>query len=334
VRSLVPETPLIEAPHLSERVGRPVHLKLENLQITGSFKVRGAAARILSLDEEVRARGVVTCSSGNHGRAVAWVAGQLEIPAVVCVPDWVDPVKLEAIRAAGADARLAGGSYDEAAEVAHAFADEEGWTFVHPFDDPMVAAGQGSVGLEIVRALPDVGTVVVPLSGGGLAGGVGAAVRSAGRGASGQAACEGAVGSAGVRVVGASAERARVMVESLGAGRPVSMEEEETLANALSGGIELDNRCTFELVRGVVDEHVVVREDAIARAMAYALRSLHLVVEGGGAVGLAALLEGLVEDVLDGSPDAEAGLDGRPVVVVLSGGNVADEVLVDVLGRP
>ena len=281
-------------------------LKAECLQHTGSFKVRGAGARLEALDPDERARGVVACSSGNHARAVAWVAERLGVRAVVCVPEWIDPVKLSAIRGHGAEAVLAGATYDEAADRADDLARERGLVPVHPFDDPVVAAGQGTVTLEVLERLPDVGTLVVPLSGGGLAGGIGFAVAARGR---------------GVRVVAASAARARVMVESLGAGRPVELPEEETLASALSGGIGLRNRHTLRLVRDHVHEHVLVEEASVAAAMAYAYRELRLVVEGGGAVGLAALLD-----------DAVAAGDGRPVVVVVSGGNVSPAVLRRVLG--
>lgn len=305
VRRLVPPSPLLEVPELSAGAGVPVYLKLESLQVTGSFKVRGAAACILALDAAARKRGVVTCSSGNHGRAVAWVAGRLGVPAVVCVPAWVDPVKLDAIRAAGAETLVEGETYDEAAGRAREIARARGLSLVHPFDDIRVAAGQGTVALEILDELPDVGTVVVPLSGGGLAGGMAWALRRRGR---------------GVRTVAVSAERAGVMVESLRAGRPVEAPEEPTLASALSGGIELDNRVTFRLVRDEVDEHVLVSETAIGGAMAHALMRRKLVVEGGGAVALAAVLEGRVNPA-----------GGRPLVVVISGGNVSPDVLVPLL---
>lgn len=305
VRSLLPATPLVEAPELSRRAGVPVHLKLENLQVTGSFKVRGAAARILALREEERSAGVVACSSGNHGRAVAWVAERLGISATLCVPDWVDPVKLRGMRRAGATVILAGGSYDDAAAHAREVASKRGSILIHPFDDPLVAAGQGTVASEILEVLPEVGAVVAPLSGGGLVGGMAAVLRAREEG-----------GGAHVRVVAASARRARVMYESLRAGAPVELPEEQTVASALSGGIELENRTTFALVRELVDEHVLVGEEAITRAMAYAVRELHLVVEGGGAVALAAVKGGGVR------PPAS-----RPLVVVLSGGNVSDAVL-------
>lgn len=297
VRALVPISPVLPCDILSERLDRPVLLKLENLQRTGSFKVRGAAARIGRLSEAERERGVVACSSGNHGRAVAWVAGRLKVRATVCVPDWIDPVKLAAIEAAGAEPRLSGPTYDDAAREAARVAEAEGRVFIHPFDDPVVAAGQGTVALELLEQVPGMVAVVVPLSGGGLAGGMGGALRARGSEA---------------RCIAVSAGRARVMYESLRAGRPIEMEEESTLASALSGGIELENRCTFELVRRHVDEHAVVAESAIEEAVAWAFLRLHLVVEGGGAVGIAAARGG----------DLPLPAGSSPVVIVVSGGNL------------
>ncbi len=305
VDPFITRTPLLFAADLTERLGRDIHLKLENLQVTGSFKIRGAANRIVALSEEERARGVVTCSSGNHGRAVAHVAGVLGIPATICVPDWVDPVKLQAMEAAGADVLLAGPTYDEAEDRAGELERDAGLTFVHPFDDPWVIAGQGTLGIEILEQAPEVSEVLVPLSGGGLAGGVAYAIKASRPDA---------------LVTGVSAERAAVMLASLDAGRPIEMEEEETLASALSGGIGLQNRYTFGLVRDRVDRHLSVPERAIREAMAYALEQLHMVVEGGGAVGLAAALCGLW------SPASEGGA----AVIVVSGGNVDLERLLDV----
>jgi threonine dehydratase len=280
VRSMVVPTPLVRAPDLDAHAGRPVWLKLESLQTTGSFKVRGAAACLHALSPDARGRGVVTCSSGNHGRAVAFVAERLGVPARVFVPSWVDPVKLEAIRGHGARTELAGDTYDEAEARALACAREHGLTFVHPFDDAAVAAGQGTIALEILDALPDVGEVLVPLSGGGLAGGIGYAL---------------AARASGVTVTAVSATRARVMVASLEAGGPVTLPEEETLATALSGGIGSDNALTLALVRRYVHRHLLVDENAIAHAIRHAF-GRGLVVEGGGAVALAALLAGSVYD--------------------------------------
>jgi threonine dehydratase len=304
IAPFVRRTPLLHSAALSQRAGVAVYLKLECLQETGSFKVRGAANRMLVLTAEERGRGVVAVSTGNHGRAVAFVAGRLGIPATICVSERVPPGKVEAIRRLGATIAVHGGSYDEAEAHARTLQRERGLAFVEPFDDPLVVAGQGTIGLELLEDLPAVDTAVVPLSGGGLIGGIAVALRAA---------------DPHIRLVGVSMERAPVMVHSLKAGRPISLPEEETLADALAGGIGLENRHTFALVQSHVDDTVLVGEEEIAAAMAWALAEEHLVVEGGGAVGLAALLEGKV-----------AGL-GRQVVVVLSGGNVGRETLARVL---
>lgn len=302
VRAAFPPSPLIHDPALSDCLGRPVHFKLECLLPTGSFKVRGALSRMAGL--EGRGTGVVACSSGNHGRAVAWAARRLGIPALICLPGWVDPVKRAAVEGAGAEARLVGDSYDEAEAEAVRVARETGRVLIHPFDDPRVVAGQGSVGLEIAEQCPGTAEVWLPLSGGGLAAGVAWALREAGSGAV-------------VRAV--SARAARVMRASLEAGRPVELPEEPTLASALAGGIGLENRVTFSMVRDLVHLHEEVTEEEIARAMAYGYHQLGLVLEGGGAAALAALL----------SRPVPAG-DGS-LVVVLSGGNVDPAVLARVL---
>jgi threonine dehydratase len=309
VAGIARKTPLLEDPELSERLGRPVFVKAECLQVTGSFKVRGAAARLSALTPTERAQGVVACSSGNHGRAVAHVAQRLGIPATVCVPEWVDSVKLGGIRAAGAETILVGASFDASEAHAVALASSTGRTYVSAYDDPWVIAGQGTIAREITEQLGKVpGVVVVPLSGGGLLGGIAAAFAHQ-------------QGEGPPHMVGASAEKAAVMLASVRAGRPVEVEEEETLANALAGGIGLDNRYSFALIRDLTDTHVTVSEAQIAEAMAYSTRALRLVAEGGGAVGLAVLLS-------DWSPPPAA--EGA-IVVVLSGGNVAPEVLASVL---
>jgi threonine dehydratase len=281
-----------------------VSLKLENLQLTGSFKVRGAANKLMSLSDEEKELGVVTCSSGNHGRAVAFVAELLGVQATVCVPEWVDPVKLEAIRRHGAEAVLRGSTYDEAEERSFEIMRERGLTYVSAFDDPFVIAGQGTIGLEILEQAPEVDTAIVPLSGGGLIGGVALALKST---------------RPEIRVVAVSATSARVMFESLSAGRPITFPEEDTVASALSGGIGLDNRYTFPMVRDLVDHHVLVSEDEIRQAMRFAAEESKLVLEGGGAVGLAALLTGKIESL------------GKQNVVVVSGGNVSPGTLATIL---
>jgi threonine dehydratase len=263
---------------LSERLGVPVLVKAECLQVTGSFKVRGAATRLTALSEDERQRGVVACSSGNHGRAVAYVAERLGIAATVCVPAWVDPVKLEGIRARGAEALLVGDTFDEAEAHALELARTSRRPYVSAYDDPWVIAGQGTLALEILDDLGDTpGTVLAPLSGGGLIGGMAAALQER-------------LGTDAPRMVAVSAANAAVMLASVRAGRPIDLPEQETVASALAGGIGLDNRYSFELVRDRIHEHVTVTESQIQDAMAYAASSLRLVVEGGGAVALAALL--------------------------------------------
>ncbi|MBW3619665.1 MAG: pyridoxal-phosphate dependent enzyme [Actinobacteria bacterium] len=297
VREVAIRTPVVASPALSRRVGVDVGLKLESLQPTGSFKVRGAAARILSLDAATAARGVVTASTGNHGRAVAYVARERGIPATVCVSDNVPAGKLAALRRLGCDLVVGGRSQTEALVAAGERVASQGMTLVHPFDDPAVIAGQGTVGLELVEQWEHAAVVVVPLSGGGLLAGVALAVKAR---------------RPDVRVVGVSMEDGAVMATSLAAGSPVELDELPTLADSLQGGIGADNRHTFAIVRELVDDVVLVGEEAIWAAMRSVYDEHRVVLEGAAAVGVAALTTGLV--VADG-----------PVVVVCSGGNAEPE---------
>jgi threonine dehydratase len=257
--------------------------------------VRGAANKILSLSDEERARGVVAVSSGNHGLAVSYVSGSLGIPATVVVPEWVDASKLAAIKSHGANAVLYGDTYDAAEEHSVELREKEGFVYVHPFDDPYVLAGQGTIGLELLDQLPSIDCVIVPLSGGGLIGGISYAVKTV---------------NPEIRVIAVSAENARVMYESLKIGKPTAFPEDPTMASALSGGIGLDNEHSFILVRDYVDEHVLVTEEEIREAMLFAAKEHKLVVEGGGAVGIAAVLAGKI------------GSENLSVAVVVSGGNI------------
>ena len=300
IGSLVHKTPLVLSQGLSERAGANVYLKLENAQHTGSFKVRGAANRLLHLTEEERRNGVVTVSTGNHGKAVAYVARRLGIRAVVCVPDLVLPHKVEAMQRLGAQVVIAGKSQDEAEVHAAEIAHQEGLTLVSPFDDPWIIAGQGTIGLELLEQLPELDAAIIPLSGGGLASGIALALKRANR---------------GLHTVGVSMECGPVMVESLKVGRPIQLPEERTLADSLMGGIGLDNRYTFRMVQEYVDDVLLVSEEEIAAAMVYALRHERIVTEGGGAVGIAALLAG------------KAAGPWRNVVIVVSGGNADMDVL-------
>jgi threonine dehydratase len=297
--SVVRHTPLRESSALSELAGVVVRLKLENRQETGSFKLRGAANAILSLSDEDRMRGVVAVSSGNHGRAVAKVASDLGVKAVICLSSRVPPVKSDAIAALGAEIVVAGPTQDDADAAARRLVVERGLTFIHPFDDPRVIAGQGTVGIELLEAFPELTTAIVPLSGGGLISGIAIALKSA---------------DPAIRMVGVSQDRGPAMYESIRAGRLTDVVEEDTLADALAGGLGPTNDHTFDLCRDLLDDIVLVSEDEMADAMAWLAEEEGETVEGGGAVGVAALLA------------RKVALDG-PTAVVVSGGNVAPDIL-------
>ena len=296
ISSVAVKTPLIFSPTLSERVGGSVYLKTENVQQTGSFKIRGAANKLLSLTNEEQARGVITVSSGNHGRALAYVSKRLGIKAVVCLSGRVPDNKVAAIQNLGARVEVQGDSYEDAEINAHRFKEKHGYTMVEPFDDPFVIAGQGTIALEVLDDLSQVDTILVPLSGGGLMAGIALALKSSNH---------------QIHVIGVSMDRGPGMYHSLKAGKPVDIQEKDTLADALVGNIGLENNYTFRMVQGYVDDIVLVSEEEIAKAMYFTLESHRLVVEGGGAVGVAALL------------NEKASHLGKNIVVVLSGGNVS-----------
>ena len=304
IASLVGRTPLMEAPWLSQLTGAQVFFKLENLQVTGSFKIRGATNKLLSLPQAARERGAITVSSGNHGRAVSHIAGKLGIPVVVCLSDAVPANKREAIGELGAEVVVFGKTYDEAVEGAARLQEERGLTMIHPFDDPLIIAGQGTIGLELLEDFPEIDTLITPLSGGGLLSGIALALKST---------------DPAIQVIGVSMERGPAMVESLHAGKIVDIVEEPTLADALAGGIGPENQYTFDLIQGYMDDAILVSEEEIAGAMAYALHKHQLVVEGGGAVGIAAMLYEKVERF------------GQNIAIVISGGNVDLPVLVNIV---
>jgi threonine dehydratase len=307
IAPFIQRTPLVRSEALSARLGRNVHLKLESLQTTGAFKLRGATNRILQLDDVERERGVVAVSTGNHARAVAHASRAQAVRAVVCMSPLVPANKVEAVRALGAEVQIVGRNQDEAEVVAKQLAAERGLTFVSPFDDPLVIAGQGTIGLELLEDLPALDAVLVPLSGGGLIGGIALALKSA---------------DPKIRVIGVSMERGPAMALSLAAGRPVAVEEEASLADSLGGGIGLDNRYTFALVRDLVDETVLVSEAEIAAAMRHCYWQERQIVEGGAAVGVAALLAG------------KSAPPGDNLVVLLSGGNVDMQRFTEIVTAP
>ncbi len=295
IENRVLRTPLVVSAALTERCGVPVGLKLEHHQTTGSFKLRGATNAVLSLSPEQRARGVVAASTGNHGRALSHAARAEGSVATICMSRLVPENKVSEIRRLGANVRIVGKSQDEAQVEVDRLVAEDGLVMVPPFDHPAVVAGQGTLGLEIVAAMPDVATVLVPLSGGGLAAGVAAAVK--GR-------------LPRTRVIGLTMERGAAMKASLDAGHPVQVEEVESLADSLGGGIGLANEVTFRMCRALLDDVILLSEAEIAAGMRHAYREEREVVEGAGVVGIAALLSGRL-----------GRLDG-PVAIVLSGRNV------------
>jgi threonine dehydratase len=288
-------TPVVLSEGLSTHTGGSVFLKLEMLQETGAFKVRGAANKLSRLSPQEKERGVVTASTGNHGRAVAFIAGHLGIQATVCISEGVPANKVAAIRALGAQVDISGVSQDEAFIRAEQHQNRSGKIMVHPFDDLDIIAGQGTIGLELLEDIPNLDIALIPLSGGGLVSGIAFVLKAI---------------NPAVQVIGVSMERAPVMYHSLKAGKPVEMAEEETLADSLRGGIGLDNRHTFRLVRKLVDDVILLTEAEIARAMAFLLKEHQWVVEGAGAVGAAALLSGKVTGA------------GKVTSVLLSGKNI------------
>ncbi|WP_240511851.1 hydroxyectoine utilization dehydratase EutB [Paludifilum halophilum] len=300
IASHILQTPLLLSPALSEHTGGPVYLKLENLQPTGAFKIRGAANKILSLSPERQKRGVTTFSTGNHGLAVSYMARRFGIPAVVCVSRRVPPEKTDPIRRMGAKLVVHGNGQDDAESQCHRLEWEEGLTLIRPFDDPEVIAGQGTIGLELLEQVPDLGTVIVPLSGGGLFSGIGLAVKS---------------NRPDARMIGVSMEHSAVMHQSLLQGKPVTLQEQDTLADSLLGGIGLENRYTFSMVRRWADETRLVSEKEIAEGMSWMFHQHKMVVEGAAATGLGALLSGRVRS------------GSQPVVVTISGCNVDPSVL-------
>ncbi|MFC8172909.1 MULTISPECIES: threonine ammonia-lyase [unclassified Streptomyces] len=287
--------------HLSSLVGAPVHLKCENLQRTGSFKLRGAYVRIAGLRPEEKAAGVVAASAGNHAQGVALASKLLGVRATVFMPVGAPLPKVAATREYGAEVRLQGQVVDETLAAAEEYARETGAVLIHPFDHPDVIVGQGTVGLEVLEQCPEVRTIVVGVGGGGLAAGIGLAVKSL---------------RPDVRVVGVQAEGAAAYPPSLAAGHPVVVESPVTMADGIRVGRPGD--VPFDLVREYVDEVRTVSEDALSSALLLCLERAKLVVEPAGASPVAALL-------------SDPGSFRGPVVAVLSGGNVDPLLLQRVL---
>jgi threonine dehydratase len=297
VAGVARETPVLPAKRLARQVGGELWLKLENLQVTGSFKVRGAVNRLSAMNDEERAAGVLAASAGNHAQAVAWAARKLGTSATLFMPAEAPLAKVAAVHEYGGEVRLVDGMLDEAFVSARAEAEKTGGTFVHAFDDPAVIAGQGTVGLELLRQVPDIAMVVVPIGGGGLVSGIATALRAE---------------NPRVRIVGVQSE----------AVAPYAGIEPAAAPSTICDGIAVKHpgEITRPLVEALVDEIVTVSDDETAQAMVHLLERSKQVVEGAGAVGVAALMQGRVKPAAEGA-----------TVIVLSGGNVDATLLVEAI---
>ncbi|MCR2817056.1 threonine ammonia-lyase [Microbacterium jiangjiandongii] len=296
LRGVIVRTPLEDSEHLSDVLGAPVHLKLENLQRTGSFKIRGATYRLSRLTDEERSRGVVAASAGNHAQGVALAAQKLGIPATIFMPLGVPVPKLLATRGYGAEVILEGETVETPLRLAAEYAERTGAVLIHPFDHRDVIIGQGTLGLELWDEIPELETVVVGIGGGGLVAGIAAAVKA-------RAAAEGC----SVRIIGVQAQNSAAYPSSLEAGRPLVVPTTPTIADGIA--VARPGDVPFEIIRELVDEVVTVSDDDIARALLVLLERAKQVVEPAGAAGVAAILAGKVQA-------------SGPTAVVLSGGNI------------
>ncbi|KHE72567.1 pyridoxal-phosphate dependent enzyme [Halobacillus sp. BBL2006] len=305
LNSMVETTPLIYSEALSGKLNSHVYLKLEHLHPTGSFKLRGAANKIMSLSEHEREKGVATFSTGNHGIAVAYVAKRLNIPCVVCISNRVPLEKVNRLKRLEARVEVVGSNQDDAEAYCYQLEKDEGMSVVKPFDDLEVIAGQGTIGLEIMEQLPEVGEVIVPLSGGGLLSGVGFSLKSI---------------DSSVQITGVSMEKSAVMYESLKQGKPITLQEEDTLADSLLGGLGPDNQYTFAMTGEYMDGAELVSEQAIADGILYLLEHHKMAVEGAAASGVGLLLD-----------------KGRRahdnIVVIISGNNIDHQTIEQLMNK-
>ncbi len=302
LKSIARKTDLLYAQNLSHTA--QIYLKTENLQVTGSFKLRGAYNKIASLTPEQREAGIIACSAGNHAQGVALAATRMGIKSVVCMPDGAPISKVEATKRLGAEVRLVKGAYDDAYEYACQLQKETGATFIHPFDDELVIAGQGTIGLEILGQLPDVDAVIVPVGGGGLISGVACAIKSL---------------NPKVKVYGVQAANAPSMAESQAQGKIITLDTVATFADGIA--VKTPGETTFAMTREYVDDVVTVSEDEIAAAILALIEQQKLIAEGAGAVSVAAAM-------FDKLP-----IQGQKAVCLVSGGNIDVNILSRVITR-
>lgn len=275
IRGVADATPLVPSPFMTAACGQEFLLKLENMQPIGAFKMRGAYNAVMALPGGTA--GVTCCSTGNHGRGVAYAAARRGLRAVICMSGLVPQAKVDGIRALGAEVAITGSSQDDAMAESRRLVEAEGLVDISPFDDPHVIAGQGTIGLEMLEARPDLDTILVPLSGGGLAAGICVAAKTI---------------NPKLKVIGVSMDRGAAMHASVAAGHPVEVEELPSLADSLGGGIGLNNRLSFPLCRDNLDDIVLVSEEEIRDAMQVLFFEDRIVAEGACVVGIAATLAG------------------------------------------
>jgi threonine dehydratase len=302
IAPFVKSTPLVRSQFLSSYCNGDVFLKLENLQITNSFKIRGAFNRLLRLSAKEKG-GIVTASAGNHGQAVAHAARKLNFPARIVVPKTTPKIKVDSIKKYSVDLVLFGDTYDEAEQKAKELARKANCAYISPYDDELIIAGHGTIGLEIIEALPNVDAVVVPVGGGGLISGISIAVKSM---------------KPKVQVIGVQSEASPVMYESLKAGRIVEAKQTESIAEGLSGGIEKGS-ITFKIAQKYVDRVLLVREKTIKRAVYLLWTHEKQVTEGSGAAAVAPIIEN------------KNLFGGRTVIAVITGGNIEAELFQRIL---
>ena len=302
LKDIIRKTDVIAAPELNPDAN--IILKTENLQVTGSFKVRGAAYKISQLSDEEKARGVIACSAGNHAQGVALAATKAGAKSLICLPDNAPLSKIEATKKYGADVCLVPGAYDDAYNKALELRDSEGYTFVHPFNDEDVIAGQGTIGLEILEQVPDVDAVIVPVGGGGLISGVAYAIKQL---------------NPNVKVYGVQASGAPSMVKSVKEGKIKKLASVSTIADGIA--VKEPGDLTFDLVSQYVDELVTVTDDEVAAAILALIEQQKLCAEGAGAVSVAAAMFNKVP------------VAGKKVVCLVSGGNIDVTILSRVIDR-
>lgn len=308
VKESVKKTPLVHSEFLSKICNGKVYLKLENLQISNSFKVRGAVNKTLHLSREERKRGIITASSGNHAIAVGIAAQKLNLPAKIVVPKSTPKKKIDKIKKYDVELILYGDLYDQAEQKALELAEKEGLTYVSSYNDEFIIAGQGTIGLEILEDLPDVDAIIVPIGGGGLISGIGIAAKDS---------------KPSVKIFGVQSEASPVMYESLKAGRIVNLDEvkiSESVAEGLFGGV-IKGAITFKIIQKYVSEILLVKEESIRKSIYILWEKEKQIVEGAGATSVAAIL------------DHKNRFMDKEIAAVISGGNIDDELLQTIIGE-